>query len=140
MRNNPLIQKAKELLEKALPQLKNNTFVADAEAKKYNLLYTFKTSEKNALLQKQDSISNYLKQNNLTQLSASRDVYDEATQFLALHGFKSKVEALYFAERLKEAKLVAIEEDQEPVVVSSANYRIIQLHKNLEAYKNLDSQ
>ncbi|UBZ11849.1 hypothetical protein LDL79_06955 [Leeuwenhoekiella palythoae] len=133
-------KKAKELLEKALPQLKNNTFVADAEAKKYNLLYTFKTSEKNTLLQKQDSISNYLKQNNFTQLSASRDVYDEATQFLALHGFKSKVEALYFAERLKEAKLVAIEEDQEPVVVSSANYRIIQLHKNLEAYKNLDSQ
>jgi len=133
-------KKAKELLEKALPQLKNNTFVADAEAKKYNLLYTFKTSEKNALLQKQDSISNYLKQNNFTQLSASRDVYDEATQFLALHGFKSKVEALYFAERLKEAKLVVIEEDQEPVVVSSANYRIIQLHKNLEAYKNLDSQ
>ena len=78
--------------------------------------------------------------NNLVDLSASRDVYDSETSYLAIHGFKSKVEALYFNERLREAKLLALKEEHEPVVISSANYRIIQLHKNMDAYQNLESE
>jgi len=133
-------KKAKELLDQVLPQLQDASFTPDAEAKNYNLLYAFKTNERDTLVNIQDSISQYLDQNNLAKLSVSRDVYDSTTQYLAIHGFKSKVEALYFAQRLKETKLIAIKEEEEPVVISSANYRIIQLHKNVEAYKNLESE
>jgi hypothetical protein len=133
-------KKAKELLDKALPQLKGKDFVADAEAKNYKLLYEFKASQRDSIGQIRDSISSYLKRNNLGEISSSRDVYNSEISYLAIHGFKNKVEALYFNERLKEAKLLARKEEQEPVVISSANYRIIQLHKNMDAYQNLESE
>lgn len=133
-------KKAKELLDKALPQLKAKDFKADTEAKNFKLLYAFKTNQQDSIRHINDSITSYLTKNNLVDLSASRDVYDSETSYLAIHGFKSKVEALYFNERLREAKLLALKEEHEPVVISSANYRIIQLHKNMDAYQNLESE
>lgn len=133
-------KKAKELLDKALPQLKSKDFVADAEAKNYKLLYEFKASQRDSIAQIQDSISSYLTRNNLGEISVSHDVYNSEISYLAIHGFKNKVEALYFNERLKDVKLLARKEEQEPVVISSANYRIIQLHKNMDAYQNLESE
>ena len=133
-------KKAKELLDKALPQLKSKDFIADTEAKNYKLLYEFKANERDSIGQIQNSISSYLTKNNLVDKSVSRDVYNNEISYLAVHGFKSRVEALYFNERLKEAKLLAQKDDQEPLVISSANYRIIQLHKNMDAYQNLESE
>ena len=126
-------KRAKELIEKALPQLKNAEFVPDAQALSFKLLYAFEAANKSDLITAKDSVVSYLKQNPTLSLTASNDVYDAATNYLVIHGFKTKVEALFFAEKLKELQLAALK--KEPLLISADNYRVVQIHKNMEAYK-----
>jgi len=66
----------------------------------------------------------------------SKDIYNLEEQFVVVHGFKSKDFALGYAELLKNNKdyLVA----HENFVILSDNYKIVQVHKNLQAYRNTD--
>ena len=66
--------------------------------------------------------------------TASIDVYNLENQFLVIHGFRSEDYALGFAELLKNNKEYQV--NKENFVILSANYKIIQVHKNLQAYKN----
>ncbi|WP_125411783.1 tetratricopeptide repeat protein [Leeuwenhoekiella sp. MAR_2009_132] len=127
-------KRAKELIDKALPQLKSDEFVADSKALSFKLLYVFNTSEKDLMKNTEDTLTAYLKEEAPETITASADVYDAATSFLVVHGFKNTVEALFFAEKLKEVEPSTL--TREPVLISTDNYRIVQIHKNLEAYKN----
>src|SRR5690606_40447525 len=62
----------------------------------------------------------------------SKDVYSLDRQFVVVHGFPSRDFALGFAELIKNNRDYRIADSN--FVVLSANYKIIQVHKNLEAY------
>ena len=67
-----------------------------------------------------------------SDLSLSTDVYDENTTFVVVHGLKSLQYALGFGQTLQDYK----EERTKGITkkyftISSANYTIIQRHKNL---------
>ncbi len=64
--------------------------------------------------------------------SLSIDVYDRETLFLVVHGFRSLDLAKGFAELLSINKDYLVK--HESVAVLSSNYRIIQVHKNLDQY------
>ena len=63
----------------------------------------------------------------------SKDIYNLEDQFVVVHGFKSKEFALGFAELIKKNRDYRIQEEN--FVVLSDNYKVIQIHKNLESYK-----
>jgi len=53
---------------------------------------------------------------------------------VAVHGLKTRLGARGFGENLRDAKNYKI--SRPFFEISSANYKIIQIHKNLEAYMN----
>ncbi len=132
-------KQAKEILDKGLAALKSTTFVPNAEAFSFKLLYPYTRSEHTDTRKTTDSIQQFLTQRSRSDLSISLDVYDEKTEFIVIHGFVSVAEALIFSETLNREQLIALKEE-EPVIINSQNYRTIQIHKNLQAYKNLETE
>ena len=65
--------------------------------------------------------------------TVSIDMYDLENKFVVVHGFKSEEYALGFAELIKNNKDYRIADEN--FVILSSNYKIIQVHKNLTAYK-----
>ena len=65
--------------------------------------------------------------------SVSKDIYDLENEFVVVHGFKARDFALGFAELIKKNKDYRI--SNENFVISSGNYQIIQVHKNLDDYR-----
>ena len=63
----------------------------------------------------------------------SKDIYNLEDEFVVVHGFPSQDFALGFAELIKNNKDYLIKDEN--FVVLSDNYKIIQVHKNLESYK-----
>lgn len=134
--NNPEGKKAKEMIADQLPKLAPKEFVEPDISKKaenWKLVFPFKIGETQKaqelkkLLEK--SIKD-LKYNN----TVSIDMYDLETQFVVVHGFRSEDYVLGYAELIKNNKEYRV--PYENFVILSANYKIIQVHKNLKAYKN----
>ena len=70
-------------------------------------------------------------------MSLSEDVYDENTTFVVVHGLTYLTSAMGFGPTLddytldKEKKIT-----KKHITISSANYAIVQRHKNLNNYIN----
>jgi hypothetical protein len=60
------------------------------------------------------------------------DYYDPSTNFVIIHGLSSKRGGRGFAEVLEEKKEFKIK--RAFFEISSSNYKVIQIHKNLEDY------
>jgi hypothetical protein len=77
-------------------------------------------------------------------LTTSKDVYDENTTFVVVHGLKSIQGAGGFAQILQaenrdeNGKPLKPKITKESFAISSPNYAIIQRHKNLNAYLKLE--
>ncbi|MBQ0740450.1 hypothetical protein J9332_39850, partial [Aquimarina celericrescens] len=65
------------------------------------------------------------------------DVYNVEKKFVVVHGFKSDEFALGYAELIKNNKDYLV--PYKNFVILSSNYKIIQVHKNITAYKNRDT-
>ena len=64
-------------------------------------------------------------------MSTSKDIYDKNTTFVVVHGLKSIQGARGFADLLTERKS---EITRPYIAISSDNYEIVQMHKNLNDY------
>ncbi len=124
-------KRAQELMEKVIPVLSNKQFVPNESANNFNLIYSFETSEQEDMeefakkLEEAIAIVNYL------NLSVSTDMYTLDTKFVVIHGLKSIDGALGLAEIL-EGKKYKIK--REHFAISSPNYGIVQMHKNVNEY------
>ena len=67
-------------------------------------------------------------------LTISEDGYDTNTIFVVVHGLKSALGALGFVEIIETKNELII---SKPFFgISSRNYQIVQIHKNVETYIN----
>ncbi|WP_299114793.1 hypothetical protein [uncultured Winogradskyella sp.] len=138
-------KKAQDLLQNAIPVLARKEFVPDDKPKNFNVIYTFqKGSDEDidAFIKVLDEeIEAKIKYFDLT---TSKDVYDENTIFVVVHGLKSIQGASGFAQLLqsdekdKRGRPVKPKITKEYFAISSPNYAIIQRHKNLNAYLKLE--
>lgn len=134
--NSPEGKKAKEMIADQLPKLAVKEFEEIQPAKKtkqWKLVFpfnTYETEKVTALKELLEKAVKDLKYNNVVSL----DVYNLENQFLVVHGFNSEDFALGFAELIKNNKEYRV--NKENFVILSANYKIIQVHKNLQAYQN----
>ena len=137
-------KKAQSLLKDAIPALAKKEFVADDVAQNFNVIYQF---EKNSgediegfIKTLDEEIEQKIKYFDLT---TSKDVYDENTIFVVVHGLKSIQGAGGFAQLLqtdekdKRGRPVKPKITKDYFAISSPNYAIIQRHKNLNAYLKL---
>ncbi|WP_430964954.1 hypothetical protein [Spongiimicrobium sp. 2-473A-2-J] len=133
--NNPEGQKAQQMVAEQLPKLEPKVFSQETGVSgkgNWKVVFPFKirddeqAQELKELLEK--SIVDLKYKNRV-----SKDIYSLEDQFVVVHGFKSKDFALGYVELLKINKDYKV--DNENFVILSSNYKIIQVHKNLEEYK-----
>lgn len=123
-------KQAQDILQEAIPQMAVKTFLDDKNAKKFNVIYEFDVNDEN-LPKFVEKLDKAIAKVTYFDLKTSVDVYDENTSYVVVHGLKSIDGAEGFAEILAENKDKI---DKEYFVISSANYAVIQRHKNVKEY------
>jgi hypothetical protein len=134
--NNPEGKKAEQMVAEQLPKLEPKEFspeIGSSGTGNWKVIFPFKRKNDEAaqkLLEKLKKSIKDLKYRNIV----SKDVYNLEDQFVVVHGFKSKDFALGYVELLNINKDYKV--DNENFVILSSNYKILQVHKNVEEYRN----
>lgn len=137
-------KKAQEILQNAIPVLAKKEFVADDQAKNFNVIYQFNNNsgeDIDAFIKVLNEEASKIKYFDLT---VSKDLYDENTTFVVVHGLKSIQGAGGFAQLLQSENIDKNGKPLKPKItkdyfaISSPNYAIIQRHKNLNSYLKLE--
>ncbi|NMH28366.1 type IX secretion system periplasmic lipoprotein PorW/SprE [Flavobacterium silvaticum] len=104
----------------------------DREPKSWKLLFRAPNLEDKKIKVLQEKLKKFISERTADELSQSVDFYTPEMNFVAVHGIKTKEGAQGIASVLKEFKEYKIAEV--PIIVSSENYGIIQIKKNLDEY------
>ena len=130
-------RQAREMYATVLPALQSQEFEPEKDEQKWKVVYRFDKDDREEaeelLLKLKESIAYY---NNQRELKASLDYYDPDTWFVVLHGLRTKLGARNRGDALRENRNFKI---QYPFFeISTPNYKIIQVHKNLEKFLESD--
>ena len=124
-------KRADDMLKNVIPMLSKTAFDDNTAAKHFKAIYQFTAEEKEEIESFVTELNEAIKAIEYFELSTSIDMYDSNTIFVVVHGLKSIQAARGFGELLKD-KDQHIE--REYFGISSQNYQVIQIHKNLESY------
>ncbi|GEQ84836.1 gliding motility protein [Patiriisocius marinistellae] len=132
-------KQAQVIYNKTLPQIESTTFVSSEESTKFKLMYQFDANEASnisAFKTKLDNAIKYYKYDN--KLYTSIDYYAPGKQFVVVHGLDSKLGSEGFGDKLANPVKEASEHriTRNSFGISSENYKIVQIHKNLNDYLN----
>ena len=129
-------KQAQTMIDEQIPQLENKEFstATGSEGREnWKVVFPFKryqVEEAESLVEKLEKSLKDLNYKN----RVSRDIYDLEDAYVVVHGFPSRDFALGYLELLKNNKDYLIE--RENFVILSSNYKIIQVHKNIDDYRN----
>jgi tetratricopeptide (TPR) repeat protein len=126
-------KKAQEILEFVIPSLEKKPFIDDASANNSKAIYQFDNGSNEDIDAFQKQLNEEIVKIRYFELSSSKDVYNKNTTFIVVHGFKTIEGAKGFSDLLEERKSKSI---RSYFAISSPNYEIIQMHKNLDEYLN----
>jgi len=124
-------KKALEIMDAVIPLIEGKQFVDDATTKNSNAIYQFDNNSNEDIDEFQRILDEELAQIRYFDLSTSKDVYDKNTTFIVVHGFKNIEGARGLGDLLKERKSKIT---RQYFAISSPNYEIVQMHKNLDEY------
>lgn len=122
-----------------LPKLLNKAFVEDnvGIANNHKIIFKFENPEAEQVSSFQKTLDEVLKNIKYYDLKSSVDIYNPNTVFVTVHGLKNAQVAKAFDQLLTKEDRRKIKEPY--FAIASANYQIIQIHKNLDAYLNRDN-
>tara|TARA_B100000767_G_scaffold99432_1_gene95349 strand:- start:887 stop:3403 length:2517 start_codon:yes stop_codon:yes gene_type:complete len=127
-------KRAAHVYSTVIPELANKSFVQDSTQKNFKVVFKFKQSETEEIKAFESALSTAVEEDNYFNLTVSNDGYDTNTIFVVVHGLKSVQGALGFVEILETENELII---SKPFFgISSKNYQIVQIHKNVETYIN----
>ncbi|OEK06112.1 hypothetical protein A8C32_18960 [Flavivirga aquatica] len=137
--NTPEGKQAQNIETNILPKLAEKEFVVenDSITNNYKVIFQFKSQESDKILEFKKILDEVLKDMRYYTLKSSVDVYDVNTTFVIVHGIKNAQVAKTFDQLLTEENKKKIKEPY--FSIASANYQIIQIHKNLDVYMNKDN-
>ncbi|NNE32386.1 MAG: hypothetical protein HKN40_08460 [Winogradskyella sp.] len=136
-------KKAQQIIENALPALAKKDFIANENAKNFNVIFQFSKDSVEDIAAFIKLLEEEVAKIEYFDLTVSKDVYDENTIFVVVHGLKSFQGASGFAQLLqsnhidKNGRPVEPKITKDYIAISSPNYAIVQRHKNLNAYLKL---
>ena len=100
-------------------------------------MYQFENESEENINQFAELLEQKAKNVNYFDLTVSKDVYNRNTTFVVVHGLKSVNGAKGFAQILNEDKKNKTKITRPYFSICSENYAIVQRHKNLNAYLDL---
>ncbi|MBA6151908.1 hypothetical protein H3Z82_04125 [Gelidibacter gilvus] len=124
-------RRAQEIVENVIPALSDRNFKQDSIGSRFNVLYRFENNSDEDIDAFLKTLSDEVVKIRYFDLSVSKDVYDNNTTFVVVHGLKSINGARGFADLLRERKANIT---RPYIAISSPNYEIVQRHKNLKDY------
>ena len=131
---------AQLIIDEQIPKLQNREFTDATGARgtgNWKVVFPFRRflhTDAVAFKKQLEEILVELRYTNMV----SGDIYNLEQEFVVVHGFPSRDFALCFVELLKKNRNYRI--DRENFVILSSNYKVVQVHKNLEEYRsNLQS-
>lgn len=129
-------KKAQQIIDEQLPKLAPKDFIVDEGTRSdgnWKVVFPFKTRDMEAARQLAERLRKSIDELNYRN-TVSIDLYDLETQLVVVHGFPSRDYALGYVELLKINRDYKI--DLQNFVILSVNYKIVQVHKNLQEYIN----
>ena len=127
-------KEAQNLYENLLPRIATKTFLADEASDKWKVVYSFNKEDREAAEELLKMLNEAIEWYRYDNMSISIDYYNPDTLFVIIHGLNSRLGGRGFAEVLKEEKKFKVNNTY--FEISSPNYTIVQIHKNLEDYLN----
>lgn len=154
---SPEGKKAQLIYQVTIPQVQNNVFLTNVdEEQNHKLIYPFSTLGSNQAEGLKELIKAIIKELRYEKMKVSLDIYNKDQQFVVLHTKGNKLAAEGFAELLSLGKTEDTrgvdltkwnrkkkyyeKVDAEFFIITSPNYRILQIHKNLEEYQPIETQ
>ncbi len=134
--NSPEGKKAQSMVANQLPQLENREFSTETESSgtgNWKVVFPLKTRDTKKALRLKELLENSIQELKYKN-KVSLDVYNLEEIFVVVHGFRAKDFALGYTELIQKNKDYMILDEN--FVISSTNYKIIQVHKNVEEYKS----
>ncbi len=127
-------RKANNIFHAQLPKIEKFDFEANNDSERWKLIYEFEVSSREDAMALKDKLDTAIDELKFNYLDTSIDYYNASKVFVVVHGLYSKEGARGFAETLKENKKYKL--NQPYIEISSPNYAVIQVHKNLELYND----
>ncbi len=125
-------KQAQRIYSAVLPTLENKEFIDPAETDSWKVVYSFTSQESEAANLVKAKIDSAITKLNYRDLKVSLDYYSPDNQFVVVHGLDTQLGGRGFAQVLRERKEYKIQRSF--FEIATPNYKIIQLHKNLDAY------
>ena len=126
-------KEAELILDEVLPAVQNDNFKNNKTSDNYKIIYQFAMESNDEISSQINDLKQYIDNVDYLDLRVSKDFYNNITTFVVVHGLKSYDGSLGLAERLE--KTIDIQADSF-FVLSSDNYKTIQIHKNLDKFEN----
>ena len=126
-------EEAEILLEEVIPIVENANFKQVEKGNNFKLIYYFPKEKYKKIEDFKESLSLALSDLKNIQLNSSTDIYDNSSTFVVLHGLKSYDGAKGLSIILEQKDIFV---KKSSFVISSDNYQILQMHKNLSVYLN----
>lgn len=126
-------KQAQSLLSEALPTMVFDTFDDESISINYKILFTFNALNTQEALDFQKKLTDGFEEVDYTQFSTSIDCYDAQTSFVVVHYLSSRAQAEGLVELLAKNEDILI--TRPCTILASENYKIVQIHKNFDAYK-----
>ncbi|AXG73709.1 gliding motility protein [Flavobacterium arcticum] len=123
-------KKAEIMLKTDIPALEKINFGNPAMS--WKVIFKFESPNDPKIKPLQEKIQKYIKEGLNNSITLSQDVYTTESDFLVIHGFNSKLAAEDAVSVLKDYKKYKITET--PIIISSEDYRVIQIKKNFTEY------
>ena len=122
---------AQLIINDQIPFLEKIDFV-DTPSNSWKILYKVGLRDDKETKEIEDKIKLFIENEKLQKIYFSFDIYTADQNFITIHGINSKLYADDIAFVLADTDKIKI--TNTPIVVSSENYKVIQIKKNLEAY------
>lgn len=132
-------KQAQYIQNNLFPKITSSDIIEDNDSNvdNHKVVFQFKNSKSEQILEFKKTIDTILETIRYYDLKASIDVYNPDTKFVVIHGFKNAQVAKTFDQLLTKENRKKIKTPY--FAISSANYQIIQIHKNLDSYLNIDN-
>ena len=128
---------AQMIIRDQIPLLEQMEFVT-TDSNSWKILYQVDSREDKNTKELEEKIKKFIAAENIQKLSYSFDYYKDKQSFITIHGIKSKLYADDIALVMKDNVKYKI--TNAPVIISSENYKVIQIKKNLETYLALEKK
>jgi len=122
---------AREILEKQIPSLEKLDFTA-VDGHSWKIIYRVANNDSKTRKKIEEAIKVFLLVENYERLTTSFDNYNKTESFVVIHGIKTEAYARDLSGVFREDKKYKISDPA--IVISSDNYTVVQIKKNLDTY------